>query len=416
MKIFKIFFILSYLFAHQFIGAQDIIEFRNNGRTGVFNETGLLKKWPENGPKMLWSIENLPKGYSSLSIANNTIFVSGNNNNIEELVAVDLNGNEKWRTPFGKSWEQSYPLSRSTATVDGDRLYISSGNGEIACINANSGEIIWSDKPSEKYSGVYHRWGIAESLIVLDNKVFYTCGGPQTNTIAFDKMNGEIIWKSESFNDAPSYTSPLLIERKGKKIIVNLTENFIFGFQPEDGKILWKFDFGKYAGGKDRRNNQINTPLYKDGKLFVTSGYDHKSVMLNISEDLSSVSLAWVDSTLDVHHGGAVLLDGYIYGSNWLHSGMGNWVCLNWETGKVMYETEWENKGAIIAAEGMLYCYDEKRGNLALVKADPKEFKVISSFKIELGSGPHWGHPVIKDGILYVRHENALMAFDIKEK
>lgn len=416
MKKGKIIAFLILMTLTMFVNAQDILEFRNNGRTGVYNETGLLKVWPENGPKMNWSVENLPKGYASLTISNNTIFIGGTDNDEDVLVALDLTGKELWRTVYGRGWAQSFPLSRSTATIDEDRLYISSGLGDIACLNAKNGSIVWSKKASEDNNATYGKWGIAESLIVHDNKVFFTCGGPETNTLAYDKMTGDLVWKSESLNDKPSYVSPILIEENGKKLIVNLTENFIFGIQPEDGKILWKFDYGKLATGKWKANIHCNTPVYKDGKIYVTEGYDHKAVMLNINKNLDAVSVAWIDSTLDVHHGNVVVIDGYIYGSNWLHNGMGNWVCLNWETGKVMYETKWENKGAIIAAEGMLYCYDEKRGNLALVKADPKEFKVISSFKIELGSGPHWGHPVIHNGIMYVRHENALMAFDIKEK
>jgi len=136
--------------------------------------------------------------------------------------------------------------------------------------------------------------------------------------------------------------------------------------------------------------------------------------MLDLSEDASSVKLAYVDSLLDVHHGGAVRLGDYVYGANWEHNRMGKWICLEWETGKPMYETEWENKGSIISAEGMLYCYDEKGGNIALAKASPKGFEVISTFKVPLGKGPHWSHLVIKDGVLYVRHEDALMAYNIK--
>ena len=104
----------------------------------------------------------------------------------------------------------------------------------------------------------------------------------------------------------------------------------------------------------------------------------------------------------------------YIYGANWLHNRMGNWTCIKWDTGELVYEKEWNNKGSIIFADGMLYCYDEKNGNIALVKADPKEFKIISSFKVPYGTGPHWAHPIIKDGILYVRHGTAIMAYIIK--
>jgi outer membrane protein assembly factor BamB len=230
--------------------------------------------------------------------------------------------------------------------------------------------------------------------------------------IAINKKSGKSIWKSESLKDAPSYTSPIIVERGGKKIVVNVTSNYVFGVMANNGKILWKFDFGSYA---EERNNNINTPLYYEGNIFVTSGYNHKSVMLKLSDDATAVSLAWVDEVLDVHHGGVVKVGDHIYGSNWKHNTMGNWVCLDWKTGKVMYEKEWINKGSIFYADGMLYCYEEKSGNIALVKASPKDFEVVSSFKIPYGSGPHWSHPVIKDGVLYVRHGEALMAYSIKQ-
>ena len=136
--------------------------------------------------------------------------------------------------------------------------------------------------------------------------------------------------------------------------------------------------------------------------------------MLNLSEDGQSVDIAWISSVLDVHHGGVVKIGNHIYGSNWIDNRMGNWVCLDWETGEVKYETEWINKGSVIAAEGNLYCYEEKTGNIALVKATPEKFDIISSFKVPLGTGPHWSHPLIKDGVLYIRHMDALMAYDIK--
>ena len=193
-----------------------------------------------------------------------------------------------------------------------------------------------------------------------------------------------------------------------------MEENNAIGVDPSNGNIDWQFDYGSYAAGQWKANINTNTPLYHDGKIFLTNGYDHHTVMLDLSEDAKSVQVAYVDSLLDVHHGGAVHIEGYIYGANWINNRNGNWVCMEWETGKKMYETEWENKGSIISADGMLFCYDEKDGNVALVKADPKEFKVISSFKVPYGKGPYWAHMVINEGVLYVRHAKALMAYSIK--
>jgi len=395
---------------------QVISEWRGPGRTGVYNETGLLTEWPEEGPEMIWSIENIPEGYSSVSVAYDMVFFTGIVDTMDVLVALDNNGNKKWQTPFGRAWSNSYPHSRSTPTIENYKAYVSSGLGDIACLDVNAGEIIWSVEASENLTGAYGRWGISESLLIVDDKVIYTPGGDSTTIIALDKSNGELVWMSESLKDDPSYSSPLLVEWADKRFIVAVTQTYVIGVEPEDGKILWNFDFGAFAGGEWRANNQTNTPLFYDGKLYITSGYDHKSVQIELTEDTENAYFNWVDTTLDVHHGGVVRLGNYIYGANWENNRMGKWVCLDWHTGSVMYAKEWENKGSIISAEGMLYCYEEKNGHLALVKATPDDFKIISSFKVPLGQGPHWSHPVINNGVLYIRHEDALMAYSIRQE
>ncbi|MFC2121261.1 PQQ-binding-like beta-propeller repeat protein [Bacteroidota bacterium] len=396
--------------------SQKIVQWRGENRDGIYNETGLLKEWPGNGPELLWSSENIPKGFSSPAVTNNMIYLTGKNETEDIITAIDLKGNIQWQTPYGRAWDKTYSNSRGTPTIEDDRIYLYSGYGEATCINAKNGDIVWSRKVHEEYGGLLGKWGICESLLLVDNKVFVTIGGNKTTMIALDKKTGETIWLSKSIEDRASYTSPILVERGAKKIIINVTDNNIFGVNAANGEILWKFDFGSYAGGRGGSNNHTNSPLYKEGLLYVSSGYDHKSVMLKLAEDGNSVELEWIDEVLDIHHGGAVLVDGFIYGSNWEHNRMGTWVCLDWKTGKVKYDKEWINKGSIISAEGMLYCYEEKTGYLALVKANPEKFDIISSFQIPLGTGPHWAHPVIKNGILYLRHENAIMAYDINNE
>jgi len=396
--------------------SQDFTEWRGIGRTGVYNETGLLKEWPKDGPEMIWFVDSLPDGYSSISIANQTIYLTGIEDSSDVIVAMDMQGKDLWRAVYGRSWDASFPNTRCTPTIDHNKIYLSSGKGDLACVDATNGKIIWQLKASQEYEGTMGRWGIAESLVVDQEKVYYTPGGNTTTTIALDKNSGNLIWKSESLLDFPSYTSPLMVNYLGKRILVNLTQNYIFGIEPLNGEIYWKFDFGKYAGGENKRSNNTNTPIFYQGGLFINSGYDHIGVKLKLSDDLKSVTLLWTDSILDTHHGGVVKIGDYLYGSNWTHNSMGNWVCLDWNTGKLMYETEWINKGSIISAEGLLYCTEEKTGNIAIVEANPKEFKVISSFKIPKGLGPYWAHPVIHQGILYIRHGKALMAYQIKNK
>jgi len=394
--------------------AQVKSEWRGIGRTGIYsNESNLLKQWPKKGPELLWYADSIPKGYASVAVANNMVFLTGIVKQMDVVIAYNNKGEKQWETAYGRAWDNSYEHSRCTPTVDGNNIYLSSGIGDVACVNATSGEIIWSNKAVETFVGDPGKFGYSESLLLVGNKVFFTPGGDQTTIVALNKLTGKKIWASKSLNDKPSYTSPKLIEKEGKRQVLNVTENYLFSVNPQDGAILWKFNFGKYAA---KRNNQTNTPLFFNNEIYLTSGYDHKSIMLSLNEDWSAVSVKWVDSILDNHHGGVVHIDGYIYGANWLHNRMGNWICLNWDTGKVQYSTEWENKGSIIAADGMLYCYAEKYGNVGIAPINPTKFEIVSTFKVPYGDNPYWAHLVINNGKLYVRSATALMVYNIKKE
>jgi outer membrane protein assembly factor BamB len=403
--------------------AQSISEWRPENRTGVSAETGLMKSWPESGPGLVWENLTLPRGHSSVSFGNSFIYLTGLEDNNEVLVALDNSGKIKWKTTYGRCWQQSNPESRCNPTVEGNRVYVSSGFGDIACIDGILGKIIWSVKASELYKGTYAEWGIAESLIIDGQKLYFTPGGSETTTIALDKTSGKLIWKSKSLNDNPAYVSPILINYAGKKIIVNVSANYIFGIDASNGILLWNV---KHTDAIDSKKSvaiwpdapfiKCVTPVFSDGKIFVTGGYDHGSILLNLNKEGTNVSVKWTDQVLDVHHGGVVLVNGYLFGSNWLNNNDGNWCCLDWNTGEKKWEEHWKCKGSIISAEGLLYIYDERSGFVGLVNANPAKFDLISSFKIKKGSGPYWALPVIHDGILYLRHTNALMAYNIKAK
>ncbi len=389
----------------QFVNGQVTSEWRNLGRTGVYLETGLLKKWPEKGPQLIMSATGLPKGNSSVAVGRDKLYLTGTTGENEVLIALDMKGNKLWETIFGRAWTESFPESRCTPTLDGDRVYVTSGVLDAACIDAESGEIKWSVKVNEKFEGAFGEWGKAESPLIIGDLIYFTPAGNRTTMVALHKMTGETVWESESLKDISSYVSPLLVNHEGLQFITGVTERYIFAIAPADGRILWKFDYGSSL--------HMCTPLYAEGCLFVSTGYDHGNVMLKLSADGRPPTLLWKDSTLDTHHGGYVRVGNYIFGSNWLSNSKGRWVCLEWNTGKVMYETDWKNKGPVITAEGMLYCYEEKSGYIALVRPTPEKFDMVSSFKVPLGSGPNWSHPVIHNKILYIRHGDALMAYDI---
>lgn len=414
-----IFSSLLVIFVTGLINAQKISDWRPENRTGVSAETGLMKSWPADGPTLLWSNTELGKGYSSPSFGAGTIYITGLSGTDDMLYALSMDGKILWKTVMGRAWKGPTPDSRATPTIEGNRVYTCSGLGDLACIDGSDGKIIWSYKGSELNKGTYGIWGIAESLLIDGDKIYYTPGGPETMTIALNKAIGTVIWKSASLNDKPGYVSPILISFAGKKMIVNVSMGYVFGVDALNGEILWKVNHELSSDPNLHKYELIKctTPLYKDGMVYVTGGYDTGGMMVKIGNDGKSATVAWTDPVLDDHHGGVVLVNGYIYGSNWVNNNTGNWCCLDWKTGKKMWEQTWNCKGSVISAEGMLYIYDERNGNVGLVKATPEKFDLISSYKVTLGdAGPFWAHPVIHNGILYLRHTNALMAYNIKAK
>jgi outer membrane protein assembly factor BamB len=378
-----------------------------------------LKSWPAAGPNLLWSNLELGKGYSSPSFGANTIYITGLSGNDDILYGLSMDGKTLWKTLMGRAWKGSNPESRSTPTVEGNKVYTCSGNGDLACIDGTNGKVIWSYKASELNKGSYGTWGIAESLLIDGDKIYFSPGGPETMMIALNKTTGNIIWKSVSLNDMPGYVSTILINYAGKKMVIGVSLGHIFGVDATNGEILWKVPHEQSSDPNLRQWDLIKctTPLFEDGMVYVTGGYDTGGMMIKIGYDAKSAKVVWTDPVLDNHHGGVVLVNGYIYGSNWINNNTGNWCCIDWKTGKKMWEQAWMCKGSIISAEGMLYIYEERKGNVGLLKATPEKFDLVSSFKVNQGeAGPYWAHPVIHHGILYLRHTNALMAYNIKAK
>lgn len=389
-------------------------QWRGADRDGQYKDTGLLKQWPEEGPELLLKKEGLGNGYSTPIVYKGDIYISGRRDSVDVLTRLDMSGQIKWETIYGKAWDKSFPETRSTPTIQDGRAYIMGGLGTIVCLDTETGEIIWSVNTHEDYKGEFHRWGMAESLLLTEDAVISSPVGEMTAVVALNKADGSLIWKTESVGGVRSYVSPMLIEQNGTPMILITTSKDIMAVSPENGEVFWSFDLATDYGYREGRRNNTNTPLFHNGEIFTTSGYDADGVMLKLSDDGKSAEMKWHNGALDVHHGGIVLLNGYMYGANWVNNGNGNWVCQEWDTGKVMWEEEWHNKGSIIYADGLLYIFEEKQGHIGLVEPSTEGFKLISSFLPDGGSGPWWAHMSIYDKKLLVRHGTVLFVYDIE--
>jgi outer membrane protein assembly factor BamB len=390
-----------------------VTQWRGPNRDGIFPETGLLKVWPAEGPKLLFEVEGLGKGWSSPIATADAIYITGMKDTLDYLTKMDANGKILWQVPYGRSWNQSFPDTRASATVDGDRVYVQSGTGRVVCFNAADGKENWAVEVDKKYEGEYHNWGNAETPLIYKNLVIATPGGKKTSVVALNKMNGELIWETKSLDGPRAYVSATVYKYKDLTYILAATGTDLIAVNPDNGNIAWSYKYYDAAKWDQPGLIWANTPVFKDDEIFLTMGYDYKAVMLKMASDGRSVSEKFVNTVFDNHHHGVILYNGYLYGSNWQNNSKGRWVCMDWSTGEIKYETEWDTKGAMVMADGMLYCYNEK-GNVGLVKPDPSGFQVVSQFKVTKGGGTHWAHPFIANGKLYLRHGEVMMVYNIK--
>lgn len=399
------------LFIFDALAGQDV-QWRGPHRDGKYPDTGLMKEWPAEGPELILKKDGFGGGYSTPVFYDGIIYVTGRRDTLEVITAADMEGNILWETIYGRPWMESFQETRNTPAIEDGKIYITGAMGTVNCIDAKTGHILWSVNTHEQFHAGFHRWGMAESVLLTGDAVISSPVGEETVMVALNKDDGSIIWKTKSAGGVRSYVSPLMIEYNGVELLLATTSEELIGIDPNNGNILWEFDIVSDYTEKGRRIN-TNTPLYKDGEIFISSGYDDTAAMLKLADDCSSVSVKWTSDVLDNHHGGMVEVDGYIYGSNWLNNGNGNWVCLDWNTGEVMYEEKWHNKGSIIYADGMLYIFEEKQGNVALVEPTPEGFNVKGTFQVSDGRGPRWAHPSIFDKKLLLRHHDVLLVYDI---
>jgi outer membrane protein assembly factor BamB len=402
-----LFSIISSLLLLNIIAAQEAAQWRGKDRDGIYDETGLLRSWPADGPKLLWHYDNIGDGHASAAVvAHEKVYTAGMIDGKGHVFAFSLDGKLIWDTPYGDEWTESYPGSRSTPVVDDGKVYLMSAFGKIVCLSAEKGNLLWSVDIMKDYDGRNIVWGLTENLLIDGDKLFCTVGGIKNNVIALNKNTGKLIWSSPGNGEVSAYCSPALITLPARKIVVTMTEKSILGLDAETGKKLWRYEqINMYAV-------HANTPLYSNGYLYCVSGYGYGGVMLKISTDGTKIEKVWKNAALDTRIGGVVLLNGRIYGLGDKIKGL---HCLDWKTGEEVAFDKFNGKpGVIIAADKMIYTYDEG-GEVSLLEPTITGFKKISSFKIPLGTNQHWAHPVIENGRLYIHHGNSLMVYDIRK-
>jgi len=389
------------ILSHQ-VKSQESTKWRGSNQ-GIYDEPGLLTSWPSDGPEILWTFEQLGVGYSSPSFANDKIYVSGMEGSTGYIYCLSKDGQLNWKSTYGAEFSTSYPGSRATPVVANDMVYILSGTGDLACLNAQNGRSVWRKNIVNEFDARIIQWGLNETVVIHGNKLICTPGGRTHNIVALDRMTGDLIWSSKGKGEKSAYCTPLSIKVGPRDLLVTHTADHILGLDTNSGELLWSYPH------TNRYSVHPNTPLFYNNQLFCFSGYGKGGTMLQLNADGSKASKMWSGDDMDSRMGGAVVLDGKIYGSG---DNNREWQCIDWATGNVEYDTKEIGNGTIIAANGLLYWYSQ-RGELALAKPGSNSFEILSEIRVREGSGQHWAHPVIHDGILYIRHGNALIAYKL---
>jgi len=431
--------------------AADWPQWQGPNRDGKSADTGLLKPWPENGPPLAWRIDTLGGGDAGPAIAAGRIFIMSNRGDEEVVWALsEKDGSEVWVTPLGPAFRQRASQGKEgpgcTPTVDGERLYVEGLGGNVACLQVTDGKIIWQRSLTEDFGGRVPMWSYRESPLIDGDKVIVTPGGADAILVALNKLTGETIWKAK-LPDSPAgesegpggfgggrggpggrrggfgggggaaYASVIAIDFEGQRQYVQLTANTLVGVAASDGKFLWRYD--KPA---NRMSINCSTPLYHDGMVFASSAYGAGGGLVKLSKDADgAVKAEEVYATADMqnHHGGMILLDGYLYGASGGNEG-GALVCLDFKTGKVLWDQRASvgrrAKGSLAFADGRLY-YRMEDGTVLLIEPNPQQYVERGRFEQpDRTRLPAWAHPVIANGKLYIRDQDALFCYDVKAK
>ena len=388
--------------------------FHGPQRNNLSTDTGLMQAWPQEGPELLWTTSGIGHGYSSVAIVGERIFTAGMIDKQTYVTALDLNGKQLWQRLNGKSWEASerqpwavpYAGSRGTPTVDDDTVYHLSELGRLTVFDIHTGEERWHKELLETFNAERPEYGYSESVLIQGDALFCCPGGGGGYMIALEKGTGRTLWASTEIKDAVGNCSPVFASIDGVEQIITMSANRVLSFNPNNGHLLWDYAFG------NKRENNVTDVIVNKGLVYASSGYGGGSVLLRPQRQANGefiVKLVWKSDLLDNHHGGVLLLNGYLYGAG--HEARG-WFCLDFNTGRKMWQTP--GKGSLTYADGRLYCINE-RGTMSIVKATPENWDEVSSFRLPRGGkGLYWAHPVVCGGRLYVRHSDQLFAYNIR--
>jgi outer membrane protein assembly factor BamB len=387
-------------FVHSFANAVDWPQWRGINRDGRSTEEILPASWGKDGPKQLWK-KQVGTGVSSMAVRGGRLYTMGNNGSMDVVFCLDAaTGAEIWKHAYPQSLDarQFEGGPAGTPTVDGDRVYTLSHEGDLLCLAASNGKVLWSKNLLRDFGGSRPHWGYAGSPLVDGNLVIVDSGGVGASSVALDKTTGALKWKAG--NDEAGYSSPVAFDLAGTRCVAVFKADALVGLNAANGQELWRYRW------PIRNDINATTPIVFGDKIFITSGYGTGCALVQVSP--GKATQIWRNKNMSSQLGSPVLVRGYIFGIDG-NVGRGELRCLDLGSG----ELKWKQNiggGALIAAGGDLLALSE-RGELIVAEASPASYREIARAQV-LG-GRSWVAPALADGKIYCKNnQGSLVCLD----
>ena len=411
--------------------AQDWPQWRGPNREGIYKATGLNLDWSQKKPTLLWTFRQAGSGYSAPTIVGTTLYCQGGSDGKDFAFALDTKtGKLKWKQELGDEFVDPGNRGngpRGSVTVDGDKLYLIRGGGQIHCISAADGKMIWQKDFKTDFGGRLmsgNNWGISESPLVDGNLVICTPGNDNGTMAALDKNTGAVVWRSTEWTDPCGFSSAIIIEVGGIRQYIQQASKGVAGISAKDGKMLWKIDYPSTGRAPAA---VIPTPISNNNMVYVTNGYGNGCMGISLSKEGAGIKAELIYSNardISNQHGGVVLVNGYIYGHSERPSE--SWVCQNFKTGEIVWSQKTQDagvgKGSLLVVGDRLFCFDMAKGTLAVAAASTEGWKEFGRMEIperienDQSMDKHlWTHPVVANSNLYLRDHDLLFCFDLKK-
>jgi len=382
-------------------------QWRGPNRDGISAETGLLQEWPKSGPAQVWKIAGVGNGYSSFSTSGGRLYTLGARSGNEYVIAIDrATGKKVWETLNGRQYENDRGDGpRSTPTVDDDRLYVLGGSGDLACLDSATGKKIWSINVVQKFGGVNPYWGYSESPLIVGDRIIVNAGGRRASIVAVSKTDGSTLWQQH--NDGAGYSSPVLMRTGSLNQVIFFTESHTLAVDARDGRLLWTYN---------KANNgtaNVATPIVRGTRVFVSSDYGTGAALLDVraAGNLATANEVYFTREMRNHHASSVLVGDHLYGFS-----SSILTALRFDTGQMAWRDRSVGKGSVIYADNRLYLYSEG-GVMGLAEANPAGYREHGRFTLGQQSGlPTWSHPIIAGGLLIIRDQDSVYAYNVRTR